>query len=140
MSDYAISQPREGRLEALSRLADQAEEASRREREVRERLHQAHVQLAERDDQIARLVDLRRPTREDVVQLERECEKLRASSDRLQNERFQLLSERERLAAELDAVQAALKRSEHQLAALTATRVWRIAGNWWRLRDRILGR
>jgi uncharacterized coiled-coil DUF342 family protein len=139
MSDQGLSQQRDGRLEVVSRLADQAEQAARREREVRERLHQAHVQLAERDEQIARLIDPQRPTRDEVFQLQRECEELRANSARLEEERLQLLSERERLINDLDAVQAALERSEHRLAALTATRVWRIAGNWWRLRDRILG-
>lgn len=107
----------------LSQLADQAEQAARREREIRERLHQAHLQLAERDDEIALL------------------------SDPVPEGRTWLLSERERLSSELAAAGAALDCSERQLArtgaqlaAMRSTRAWRIAGAWWRLRDRILGR
>jgi chromosome segregation ATPase len=173
----------------LSRLADAAEEASRRERELRGHLHEAHVQLAERDDRIARLIDPRRPSPDDLLKLEQERDALLVGQAGLDAQRAHAGSECERLSAELAAAQAALAESElrladsdqrlgdselrladseHRLAdgaamqadtaarlavttatlaetvatldELRSTRAWRLAGGYWRLRDRFLAR
>jgi chromosome segregation ATPase len=131
----------------LAQLADQAEQAARRERQLREYLHDAHVQLAERDDQIGRLIDPRRPTRDEVFKLVTERDDLLASQAAVIAERTRLLAERERLSSDLAEVRAAFERSERELvrisgqhAALKSTRAWRTAGTWWRLRDRLRGR
>jgi hypothetical protein len=114
---------RVGDVATVVELAAQLEQAGHRERALREQLHQVHLQLAERDVLIERLVgvpEVARRQEQDQLSVDLEVERqARERSD----------EERDRLAAALTVAQA-------RLDAVQATRAWRAARTWWRLKER----
>jgi chromosome segregation ATPase len=114
----------------LSELAERAESAAQRERELRKHLHEAHFQLAERDDQIARLVDPRRPTSDEVLKLQQEREILVATEAALRADCDQLSADLTAARAALECCAKQLAVSRARLTAMASTRAWRIAGTW----------
>lgn len=113
-------------------LASQLEHAAGRERVLREQLLEVHRQLAERDALIGRLAGApdapAAPAREHL-------EPPTSSAD-LDAERRARLEERERSAGEREQLLSALAGARGELAELQATRAWRAARIWWRLKAR----
>lgn len=113
---------------AVFKLASQLEEMVGRERELRAQLLEVHVQLAERDRLIGRLAGAVHAA------ASRGRDDPRAA---LHAARQPSPEDRERWDAERGRLTAALSANAEQLAAVQATRVWRAARLWWRLRERL---
>jgi chromosome segregation ATPase len=118
---------RVGDVATVVELAAQLEQAGQRERALREQLHQVHVQLAERDALIEQLAGA--PEAEHWREHRRLSAELEAERQARRQDRECADEERDRLAATLTNVQG-------RLAAVQATRAWRAARTWWRLKER----
>lgn len=118
-------------------LAVQLEAAAAREREARALLHRTHLQLADRDEMIGRLTQLPEVARQHS--LERERDELSAANADLNADRERLCSELDGWRAESERLGTTLTVLEAQLTAMQATRAWRAARQWWRVKATLRG-